>query len=358
MLKARLLALLCVPTWALTIAPPAAAQVAEIYLSAADVAAPRQRVAGGPGIKSVLTLAGGAGEVAETISPPNGAAARGQDVDSPPTYPGDLQYFGGPTLARAQFHDIYVLLPGQTTETVPVPSTWGDPEDFLRDLGNSDFIHVVDQYVGSTDDGRYTLGDSVIVHFDPGPERVPTQMLDSDAASIAHAVAAYLGVGGANQLFHVFLPPGTDICYDPPYVGCYSPDNPSTWTVCAYHYAASFSDMPLVVYSVEPYQGVAGCLLPGTTANGPLIDSTDTALEHETFEAITDSEGVGSAWDNENTYVSQFVDTEIADECQFVNVDLSTGSITEDVPTFLIGPHLYTVQSMYSNAAHACVTRP
>jgi hypothetical protein len=36
------------------------------------------------------------------------------------------------------------------------------------------------------------LGDSVIVHFDPGPGRLPTQLLDSDTANIAHAVAAYL----------------------------------------------------------------------------------------------------------------------------------------------------------------------
>src|SRR5262249_20139622 len=56
-----------------------------------------------------------------------------------------------PVLVTAQNHPIYVNNP---------PSHWGDPARFLTDLGSSDYIHIVDQYAGSSANHRYTLGTS------------------------------------------------------------------------------------------------------------------------------------------------------------------------------------------------------
>src|SRR5262249_46069337 len=64
-------------------------------------------------------------------------------------YPTDLvNNFGGSTVVTTQFHPVYVN---------NVPSHWGDVGTFLTDLGKSDFIHIVDQYVGTKANNRYTL---------------------------------------------------------------------------------------------------------------------------------------------------------------------------------------------------------
>ena len=55
----------------------------------------------------------------------------------------------GPVITTAENHPIYINNP---------PSHWGDPATFLTDLGNSDYIHLLDQYVGSHGNHRYTLG--------------------------------------------------------------------------------------------------------------------------------------------------------------------------------------------------------
>ena len=69
-------------------------------------------------------------------------------------YPADLSYLGGPTVEYSQSHAVYLLPNGHC----PVSQCWGDPEGFLKDLSNSDFIHLVDQYVGLFASRRYSLG--------------------------------------------------------------------------------------------------------------------------------------------------------------------------------------------------------
>jgi hypothetical protein len=272
-----------------------------------------------------------------------------------PRYLGDLSFLGGAVLADSQSHAIYVLnsFTGSTgcTETT-IPACWGNPEGFLKDLGKSDFIHVADQYTGAFDNNRYTVGSNAFATFSP----LPHELTDADIVSLLHAVAAYLHYPtGYGNIYHVFLPPGTDECFDSTFSQCYSPDIPSTFYYCGYHSSADFSDVGHVLYTVEPYQNVGGCSVAPGTPNGQLADSTNNVLSHETFETITDPDGAeqnGSAW--RNIQSNALYGSEIGDECSFVIVLPTGGYFNPSV--FRIDGKKYAVQPEYSNRAHTCVT--
>jgi hypothetical protein len=257
-------------------------------------------------------------------------------------YSGDVTYEGGHVLTSAVSHAIY--LQRQPGGNCAIATCWGDPEGFLRDLGNSDFIHVIDQYIGLPDANRYTVGFHATVQY--ASQAAP--LVDSDIVAFVHAVAAQSGASGYGHIFHVFLPPGQDECFDSTFSVCYSPDDPATFYFCAYHDYADFPDIGHVIYTVHPHANVLGCQVQPGTVNGELVDSTDNTLNHETFEAITDPDL--SAWRNAD---ADYLDTfEIADECQFYVI--LDGQGYGDVPTFLIGAHRYSVQLVYSNVQHAC----
>jgi hypothetical protein len=259
-------------------------------------------------------------------------------------YAGDVTSLGGEVLKYAVSHAIY--LQRQTGAQCTIASCWGDPEGFLRDLGNSDFVHVIDQYVGSHDANRYTVGFHATVNYKPQT----TPLLDSDIVALLHAVAAKSGASGHGHIYHVFLPPGQDECFDSTLSVCYSPDSPATFAFCAYHDYADFPDIGHVIYTVHPYANVSGgCQVQPGTPNGELVDSTNNTLNHETFETITDPDL--DAWRNEGG-AADLATLEIADECQFFVI--RDGQYFADVPTFLIGAHRYAVQLVYSNEEHAC----
>ncbi|MGC2194681.1 MAG: hypothetical protein WA628_08395 [Terriglobales bacterium] len=255
-------------------------------------------------------------------------------------YPGDLQYHGGAVLESTESHAIYMLPNG----VCPVGTCWGNPERFLRDIGDSNFVHVVDQYVGLHSDDRYTVGRRAHVNFTPQS----TPFTDNDMLAIVHAVAAKTGQTGYGHMYHVFLPQGTDECFDTTFSVCYSPDNFNTWFFCAYHGSADFSDIGHVIYSVEPYQNVRGCSVRPNTPNGQLVDSTNNVLSHELIEAITDPDG--DAWWNsaDNGLFGQ----EIGDECSFVIPQFF------DPSNVRLDENRYAIQPEYSNSVHACATGP
>jgi hypothetical protein len=262
-----------------------------------------------------------------------------------PRYLGDLSYQGGATVDHVQSHAVYVSNKAVNCTT---PSCWGNPESFLQDLGESDFIHITDQYVGRHDDNRYTDGGHATVTF----SSLPHELTDSNVLAVVHAVASQTHQTGYNHIYHVFLPPGTDECFDNTFATCYSPDIPSTFFFCAYHGSVDFADIGHVLYSVEPYQNVGGCNVAPGSPNGQLVDSTDSVLSHETFETITDPDGTGW-W---NTASNDLFGDEIADECSFI-IFLPTG-VYFDPPAFNIGGKKYAVQSEYDNSSHACATEP
>lgn len=255
-------------------------------------------------------------------------------------YPADLTYLGGQVVEYAQSHAVYLLPNGNC----PVAQCWGDPEGFLKDLSNSDFIHLVDQYVGLFASRRYTVGTSAKLGYTPPAN----PLTDDDMLAVVHAVASATGNTGYGHIFHIFLAPGQDECFDSTFSVCYSPDNYNSFYFCAYHGSVDFSDIGHVLYSVEPFQDVPGCQVRPGTPNGQLVDSTNDTLSHETIETITDPDG--DAWWNYTDNV--LLGEEIADECAFVV--FTPHNAYGDPFVYKIGNKLYATQPEYSNALHGC----
>jgi hypothetical protein len=266
-------------------------------------------------------------------------------VPAPGFYPSDLDYFGGPVVTQMLSNPVYV----NASSCGGVASCWGDPAGFLRDLANSRFIHVTDQYTGTS--GFYGLGRHVNAHVTPTTNPNGNTVIDQPTLiAIAHDAAVALGVtsGGYNHEFHIFLPAGIDTCFPGDSV-CYSPDNPATFFFCAYHGSVVFSDIGHVMLSVQPYQNVPGCQAAPPNPNGMLADSTNSVLSHETIETITDPDG--DAWIAGNSLI--VAGAEIGDLCE------PTGN---DNGQFLfsylnLNGNPYELQLEYSNRYHACASQ-
>ena len=260
-----------------------------------------------------------------------------------PRFPGDLTYHGGAVLKNVVSHNIYLDGSGACT----TGACWGDPERYLKDLSKSKFIHLVDEFTGSDQDGRYTVGPPVHTSTPSG-----TLLTDNDALAVVHAAAKASGKTGYGHMYHVFLAPGTDLCFDSSYSVCYSPDNGPTFYFCAYHSSVDFADVGHVVYSVEPYQNVSGCSVRPGTPNGQLVDSTNSVLSHELFEAITDPDGDG--WWNSTDNANYF--NENGDECSFITY--VSPRYYFDPSLYVANGRFYATQPEYSNARHSCTTEP
>jgi hypothetical protein len=243
------------------------------------------------------------------------------------TYPDDLIDYGGPVMKSVATHNIYVNCAAKDQ------SCWGAPEAFQRGLQGSSFAGMLAQYTGSPS-SAYAFADSTAVSFTVFKG---TALYENDLFAIVHQVAAATKKGGYTNLYHVFLPRGTDTCFDFS-KQCYSPDYAPAFAFCAYHGSVRFSDLGLVVYSIEPYQDVRGCLTAKSSGASEVTNSTISTLAHETFESITDP-GPKLAWYNR-------AGGEIGDECEFF------------VSRVKIGGLVYNTQPMYSNKYHACATRP
>ena len=260
-------------------------------------------------------------------------------------FPADVQYHGGSVIDTATQHALFV----NPSSACPANSCWGDPIGFLTDLGYSRFIHVSDQYVNSDDSNRYPVGTNFIVPGYAPSAGAGMPFTNLDLALAAYFVASQTGGFGDNNIYHLFLVPGQDVCFDNTFTQCYSPDNANTFAFCAYHSSVQDSAGNVVVYTVEPYQNVAGCNVAPDTPNGQLVDSTNNVLSHETFETITDPHA--DAW--WNSLDNGIFGEEIADECQFLFFT-STASYF-DPAVVRLNHKLYAVQQEYSNLHHACV---
>jgi hypothetical protein len=292
-----------------------------------------------------LAKTAAAGTVAQDFPNPNfkqSGKARLTSITAVPTppqpafYPQDMFKVAstGATILSAKSHPVFVdCASGGGT-------CWGNPSTFLTNLGNSNFVHLLDQYTGSTANGRYTLGAAVTVtqSIFAGTSGVPT-LSENDILTIVHAAAKTNGAG-LGHIYHVFLPNGVDTCMDEG--PCYSPDNFGTFAFCAYHFRVHFSDIGNVYYTVEPFQNVLGCQVPASPAppNGQLADSTNNILSHELFETVTDPD-IFTGFRATNTTFG-----EIGDVCQGV------------VAVFGLNAHNYEIQLEYSDTYHACASTP
>ena len=288
---------------------------------------------------------------------PSGSSRSEQGI----RYPGDVQFHGGAVVQSAKQHLIYVNLAGSVS-CHTIAACWGDPYGFLRDLGSSDFIHVADQYVGVRSGDRYSASpDSIEVDYAPtaGPGRPFT---DTDIQTIVHAAVRALRLPtGYHNIFDVFLVPGQDECSTSAFESCYSPDSPATFTFCAYHSSADFSDVGHVIYDVEPYADVTGCSSRPNGPNGQLVDSTDNVLSHETLELISNPDG--TAWWNELD--SGLFEEEIGDECSFLlfvppppALPGPQSVVYFDPSNVILNGRHYVAQPEYSNEQHACSIAP
>jgi hypothetical protein len=265
-------------------------------------------------------------------------------LPSPPAgtfyYPDDIEKVSasGKTIATAAHHPIYI-----NCATTPT-ACWGNPALFLTNLDASTMLHLADQYTGSTTNGRYTVGTqfTASVTIYPGTSGVPT-LGENDILGVVHSAAKIAGTG-YTHIYHVFIPKGVDTCMDEG--PCYSPDNANTFAFCAYHYAATFTDLGSpVYYTVEPFQGplpkpLLSCAIPFATPNGQLTDSMATSLLHETFETITDPD-IFTGFRARNSDFG-----EVGDECE---------GFVFKVP---LNGHNYDVQAIYSDTYEACATTP
>jgi hypothetical protein len=257
-------------------------------------------------------------------------------LPKPGFYPADLSYHGGPVVPSAENNLVYFDCPSGPK------ACWGNPAAFLKDLNHSVFVHLADQYIGTTATLRYPVGDAVSIN-----RTLQTNVLDqNDILSIIHAAAVKLSIqSGYSNIVHVFLPQGIDTCFDLTSI-CYSPDNLSSFFFCAYHGAVWFNDIGHILFSVEPYQNVPGCQVATPTPNGDLVDSTASVLSHEFFETITDPDL--NAWWSEASLIEW--GAEIGDICEpIVN---GNGQFLD--PVFLVNGKDYKLQLEYSNKFHAC----
>ncbi len=254
--------------------------------------------------------------------------ARDRD-DTKLKYPADLVRKKGPVMKMAAAFNIYVNCPSGGE------SCWGDPEGFQRNLTGSNFAALLTQYTKSPP-SDYTLGGTFSVKY----HTYTKLFYQNDLLSVLHAALAKNGMkAGYGVMYHIFLPKGTDTCFDRTRA-CYSPDHPGTFNFCAYHESVSFKDVSqAVIASVEPYQKVDGCASRASQDASALTNSTASTLVHETFESITDP-GPPFAWFNFTFF------SEVADLCETFQWKIAIGSAT------------YSVQPMYSNHYHACAAGP
>ncbi len=261
-------------------------------------------------------------------------------------FPGDLQYHGGSVVDYAQNHSVFL----NPTAACPPNSCFGDPIDFLDDLGRSQFIHITDQYVNAHASHRYSNGTNYAVpNYAPsaGAGRPFTNL---DLAIAAYSLAAATGGFGYNHIYHLFLTPGQDVCFDSTFNVCYSPDNNVTWFFCAYHGSVSDTAGSIALYTVEPYQNVSGCNSRPDCPNGQLADSTNSVLSHEMIEVITDP--LGNAWWNQLNLALN--GEEIGDECTFLL--FTPTNVFFDPSVVRLNHKEYALQPEYSNLQHACST--
>lgn len=260
--------------------------------------------------------------------------------------PGDLEYQGGVVLPTSVHHAIFT----DPSSSCPPNSCWGNPIGFLSDLDKSGMIHLTDQYVGTSAPHRYPMGDSFVVPSYNPSAGVGQPFTNLDLAILAYSVAAQTGGLGLGNIYHVFLVPGQDVCFDSTFKVCYSPDDFKTWAFCAYHGSAQDTNGNVVLYTVEPFQNVSGCNVRPDTPNGQLTDSTNNVLSHETFETITDP--VGDGW--WNSLNNGIFGEEIGDECSFLL--FTSTDVFFDPNLVRLNRNNYAVQPEYSNSQHACST--
>lgn len=288
---------------------------------------------GHAGSRFVGTMPGRRAKVPKLIFDRNG------DLVAPPIeptlqdyYPSDMAYFGGPVLARVSQVNYYFISDDG--------GTWGSPATYESDLNASPMVELLDRYTFQAQSNGHW---PVASYYWRRNSAAPALLYDSDVVANVQAIAAADVAAGRqsstsfSMVYHVFLPPGTDACFDNPANGCYNPDGsaPGPFAFCAYHSYTVLPSGQYVVYDVEPYANVAGCSQSGT---GTEVHDQADVLGHEFAEEVSDPIP-GGGWYQEWPTGGG----EIGDECAFVPIKQT-----------LAPGRVYYTQNWYSTAHHAC----
>ena len=245
--------------------------------------------------------------------------------------PLDMTYFGGQVVTHATNYAVAV-----NCVTPNTPATcWGNgtlsPKDFLQALNLSNYLRLANEYIGVDAKENFPAREMKTRMTFSTPNNASLQ----EILQILADASTKTGVSGYGAIYHIFLPQGTSMCIEAG--NCYSPNDLDSWTFCAFHGSVNLSSGRHVLFTVQPYQGVDGCSIPGQTPNG-LIDATASTLTHEVFETITDPDLDG--WSN------VLFGFEVADPC------LAFGS------NRTMNGNNYFLQSIYSNRLHMCTSTP
>lgn len=262
--------------------------------------------------------------------------------DSGVGYPADMQcaVYGGKctTMPSSNAYNIYVSIDGKHCVT---EKCWGHPEEFLKALAGSAFAGLETQYKGGPASG-YKYGGHLAVTY----PHYTNVFYDNDLLAILSAAANKIQAVGPVAEYHLFIPPGYDVCNDFS-TQCYSPDNPSTLVFCAYHssvYVPSIKQF--IIFSVEPYmftpvKTASGSYYPCRNADPSLPPSEDnfqaSVLGHESFESWSDP--IFDPYPQ--GYTGRF--GEVGDVCAYAYFT----NVKAKAMTF-------NVQEIYSNKVHGC----
>ena len=127
--------------------------------------------------------------------------------------PWDLTYLGGPVVTNATSWNVYVNCAVSCWSTGALT-----PGTLLFDLNRSSLIQVANQYLNEDAAGQFQVNQMTTSYtFTSNTAQL------TDIFNIVGAAVEQTGGTGYTNIYHVFLPQGTDMCISS--VECYSPDN-------------------------------------------------------------------------------------------------------------------------------------
>jgi hypothetical protein len=248
------------------------------------------------------------------------------------------------TMPSSEAYNVYVSPDGKQCMN---ESCWGTPEEFLKGITGSSYVGLIKQYTGSKA-SDYKYGGSVAVPYTS--LKYYKVFYDNDLLTILAAAVAHFHKTGTTAEYHIFTPPGYDVC-ETETTSCYSPDNLPDFAFCAYHSSAYVPSLKTnIVYSIEPWAGakvayngkeVYGCANSDPSRKPDPASFQASVLAHESFESWSDPVFPPPAY-NPLGYVD-YDGSEIGDVCAY-----------RFFTTLTFGKNTYNVQDEYSNAVHAC----
>ena len=129
---------------------------------------------------------------------------------------GVMNYHGGPTITQALQTYYFLNCIGGISFCL---SNNGNPYGFSGDYFNSEFIHVVDQYMEglfiTTESNKYSSNGEYYLWTDGStPHTITDAQLQAYIVDLIKYEFPSGGGGGYNAMYSMFLPQGQDLCFN------------------------------------------------------------------------------------------------------------------------------------------------